>query len=51
MDMVLGSKTVPEGAWVITMRVLDKKLWKKIKDGLITGFSIGGIAKVIPVAA
>lgn len=51
MDMVLGSKSVPAGAWVITMRVLDKKLWKKIKDGLITGFSIGGIAKVVPIAA
>ncbi len=51
MDMVIGSKTVKAGSWIMTMRVLDMKLWKKIKDGEITGFSIGGIAKVIPVAA
>ena len=51
MSMVLGSKTVKAGSWVMTMRVLDMKLWKRIKDGLITGFSIGGIAKVIPLAA
>ena len=51
MDMVLGSKTVKGGSWVMTVRVLDKKIWAKVKAGQITGFSIGGIAKVIPVAA
>ena len=51
ISFVLGSKTVKEGSWLMTVKVLDKKLWKKVKDGLITGFSIGGRAKVIGVEA
>lgn len=51
MNMVIGSKTVKAGAWVMTVRVLDKKLWAKVKSGQITGFSIGGIAQAVPLAA
>lgn len=51
MDFVLGSKTVKAGSWIMTVKVLDKKLWAKVKDGKITGFSIGGKAKVIAAEA
>lgn len=51
ISFVLGSKTVKEGSWLMTVKVLDKKLWKKVKDGQITGFSIGGRAKVVSVEA
>lgn len=49
MDMVIGNKLVKQGSWVMTVKILDKALWKKVKDGDITGFSIGGKAKVIQV--
>lgn len=47
--IVLGAKTVKQGSWIMTVKVLDKELWKKVKDGKVTGFSIGGRAKVVPV--
>jgi hypothetical protein len=46
MDMVLGTQTVKAGSWVITARVNDAAIWKKVKEGKLTGFSIGGTAKV-----
>lgn len=49
MEMAIGTKTVKQGSWVMTVKVLDKKLWEKVKKGEITGFSIGGKAKVIGV--
>jgi hypothetical protein len=33
---------VPVGTWVVKMRVADKKVWKMVKDGELTGFSIEG---------
>lgn len=48
--IVLGAKTVKQGSWIMTVKVLDAELWKKVKEGKITGFSIGGKAKVVPVA-
>ena len=32
----------PKGTWVITMKVGDKDLWKKIKQGEYNGFSVEG---------
>ena len=46
IDFVLGDKTVIGGSWVMTVKVLDAKIWKMVKDGKITGFSIGGKATV-----
>lgn len=51
LDFVLGTKTVKAGSWIMTVKVLDSKLWQKVKDGKITGFSIGGRAKVIAAEA
>lgn len=51
IDFVLGTKTVKAGSWIMTVKVLDAKLWKKVKDGKITGFSIGGRAKVVAAEA
>ncbi len=45
MDFVLGTKVVKSGSWVMSVRVLDEKLWKAVKEGKITGFSVGGRAK------
>lgn len=46
MDMVIADKIVPEGSWVIVVHVLDKTIWEQVKTGKLTGFSIGGKAKV-----
>jgi hypothetical protein len=47
MEMAIGTKTVKQGSWIMTVKILDKKLWEKVKKGEITGFSIGGKAKVV----
>lgn len=49
-NMVIGSSSVKQGSWIMTVKVLDSGLWKKVKDGNITGFSIGGKAKTVSVA-
>lgn len=43
----VGGKKVKKGSWVITVKILDDAVWKKVKDGDITGFSIGGVATVV----
>jgi len=45
IDFVLGTRPVKTGSWIMTWRILDAKLWKQVKDGKITGFSIGGRAR------
>jgi hypothetical protein len=46
IEFALGTRIVKAGSWVMTVKVLDSKLWAKVKDGSIGGFSIGGKAKV-----
>jgi len=45
--IVLGTKSVRQGSWIMTVKVLDGAVWKRVKDGKITGFSIGGKATVV----
>lgn len=49
IDMKLEKENIKKGAWIITVRVKDDDVWKKIKNGEIKGFSIGGKAKVVEV--
>ena len=51
VDLAIGSKVVKAGSWVMSVKVNDKAIWQKVKDGKITGFSIGGRAKVKTLAA
>jgi len=44
--MKLGGKKVKKGSWIMKVKIENDQLWKKIKAGKITGFSIGGIATV-----
>lgn len=50
-DLVIGTTTVKKGSWIMKVRVVDNQVWKQVKDGKITGFSIGGKAKVVQLAA
>jgi len=37
-----GLKEYPKGTWMGMYRILDKDVWKKVKSGELTGFSIEG---------
>lgn len=44
--MKIGKTEIKKGTWMMTVHVLDESIWKDVKEGKITGFSIGGVAKV-----
>lgn len=44
INFALGSDLVTEGTWLMTVKVLDDEIWDAVKNGEITGFSIGGRA-------
>ena len=46
VSLTLGRTVAPTGSWVITVRVNDDEIWGKVKKGELTGFSIGGTAKI-----
>jgi len=43
-DLTIAGQTIKKGSWVIAIRILNKKVWKAVKDGILTGFSMGGRA-------
>lgn len=48
--MLVGGSEIPEGAWMMGLHVVDDGLWQDVKTGKLTGLSIGGFAKRVPVA-
>jgi len=44
VDFEAGGQQVKKGTWLVRVRVLDNVIWKKVKSGELTGFSIGGSA-------
>jgi len=44
-DTVKGDQPLKKGSWWIQIKILNKEIWKKIEDGTLTGFSMGGRAK------
>jgi cation transport regulator ChaB len=52
VDFNLGEteeSMVKKGTWMMTVKVYDQELWEDIKKGEITGFSIGGYARSVPI--
>ena len=49
VDFTIGGQAVKAGTWLLKERILSDVLWKAVKDGEITGFSIGGHAIRKPV--
>lgn len=43
--MQFGDDVVHSGAWIVATKVEDDGLWQAIKDGKITGYSIGGFGE------
>jgi site-specific DNA-adenine methylase len=51
VDFELAGVAVRRGTWLLGVRVLSDELWAQVKDGGLTGFSIGGSARRVPEAA
>lgn len=51
VEFNLGGTKVKKGTWLMTVKVISDGVWKKIKSGDITGFSIGGHATTVPAVA
>ena len=50
VDFEIGGQQVKAGTWLMAFRVLDDSIWKAIKEGLLTGLSIGGTGLRLAVA-
>jgi DNA adenine methylase len=50
VDFAVGDTTVRKGTWLLAVRILSDELWAEVKDGKLTGFSIGGSARRVPEA-
>lgn len=46
VDYSVGKKKVKKGSWVMTVHVTDDNRWYDIKNRRLTGFSIGGKARM-----
>lgn len=47
-DFTIDDQHVKKGTWLMAVRVKDPALWKQVKEGGLTGFSIGGSANRQP---
>lgn len=43
--LTIGGQKVKKGTWLLMYKILDKAIWKKIKNGELTGFSMGGFGR------
>jgi len=45
-DLTIEETPIQKGTWLLCAKIHDKDIWKKVKEGEITGFSMAGIAEV-----
>lgn len=50
-SFALDGAQIRKGTWLLAVRVLDDKLWTQIKNGELTGLSMGGSAARLPEPA
>jgi len=50
VDFIVAGTKIIEGTWMMKTRIDDVELWKKIKNGELTGYSIAGFATKTPLA-
>jgi DNA adenine methylase len=48
-NLNINGQQVKKGTWLLMYHILDSELWKKIKSGEQTGFSMGGFARRVKV--
>lgn len=51
VDFTVGEATVRKGTWLLAVRIIEDELWAEVRDGSLTGFSIGGSARSAELAA
>lgn len=44
-DFTIDKQKVKKGTWIMIIRILDKNIWKDIKEERISGFSMAGIGR------
>jgi hypothetical protein len=44
VDMTIGGEKIKKGTWMMGSLVFDDTVWKQVKAGELTGFSIGGVS-------
>ena len=44
-DLTIAKQKVKKGSWVLITHVVDDGIWKDIKDGKLTGYSMAGTAQ------
>jgi hypothetical protein len=49
-DSQYGPQKVSKGAWVLGVKVVDPKEWKKVENGDYQGFSVGGFGLRDPLS-
>jgi len=47
---MVGFEDLAEGSWFISAKVNNDKVWEKVKNGEIKGFSVEGLFTYVPVA-
>lgn len=45
-DLLFGDRKLPQGTWILGVKVLSDEIWEKVKSGELRGFSIQGWAHV-----
>lgn len=48
VEMTVADVVIKQGTWLLAVRVVDDGLWVAVKQGELTGFSIGGSAIRVP---
>lgn len=45
VDMILNDVVIKAGSWMSVLQIYSDEIWSEIKDGNLTGVSIGATAK------
>ena len=46
-DIIINGELIPDGSWVMTVKVFDDEIWGLVKSGELNGFSITGVGRRI----
>jgi len=46
VDMQIGEEVIKAGTWLANIQINDDDLWQAVKDGEVSGLSIGALAAV-----
>lgn len=48
-DLTVEGVKIRKGTWLMGWHIADDQVWRAVKSGELTGFSIGGSARRVPV--